>query len=158
MGNEIKDESALNWILTHNMKLSKRRSTKMALNRKTMLGKVGFKLVFNAAPGFKATCLCTLTLYTTGTWEMTVTSVHIQWNLCRDHCHERPPVLKDHQSSQCKRACQQRPPALRDHISRANGVVLHDRLHCTSVLCSIRYYLMHMCMSTLSTIYQHYSI
>ncbi len=40
----------------------------------------------------------------------------------RDHCHERPPVLKDHQfgaessTFQCKWTCHQRPPVLRDNI------------------------------------------
>ncbi len=44
----------------------------------------------------------------------------------RDHCHERPPVLKDHKcfaespTFQCKWTCYQRPPVLRDHIFMAN--------------------------------------
>ncbi len=39
----------------------------------------------------------------------------------RDHCHERPPVLKDHiilagPRLQYNRTCHQRPPVLTDHI------------------------------------------
>ncbi len=50
-----------------------------------------------------------------------------------DHCHERPPVLKDHiflvegPTFQCNWACHQRPPVLRDQIFMANGVVFQDR-------------------------------
>ncbi len=46
----------------------------------------------------------------------------------RDHCHNRPPVLKDHiflaegLAFQCNWTCQQRPPALRDHIFMASRV------------------------------------
>ncbi len=44
----------------------------------------------------------------------------------KDHCHKRPPVLKDHKcfaespTFQCKWTCYQRPPVLRDHIFMAN--------------------------------------
>ncbi len=61
---------------------------------------------------------------------------HVQWNL-RDHCHERPPALKDHQflagspTFQCKWTCHQRPPVLRDHIFMTNGVVFQDKFYCS---------------------------
>ena len=57
----------------------------------------------------------------------------------RDHCHERPPVLKDHiipaegPTFQCNWTCHQRPPVLRDNIFMANGVVFQDRFYCTLV-------------------------
>ncbi len=56
----------------------------------------------------------------------------------RDHCHEGPPVLKDHQflaesqcTFQCKLTCYRRPPVLKDHIFMANGVVFHPIFHRT---------------------------
>ncbi len=56
----------------------------------------------------------------------------------RDHCHERPPVLKDHtflggHTFQYNWTCHQRPPVLIDHIFKANGVVFQDRFHCTRI-------------------------
>ncbi len=58
----------------------------------------------------------------------------------RDHCPERPPVLKDHQVSaesptfQCKWNCHQRPPVLGDHIFIANWAVFQDRFYCITPL------------------------
>ncbi len=49
------------------------------------------------------------------------------WNRLRDHCLERPPVLKDHTflaeglTFQCNWTCHQRPHVLTDHIFVANG-------------------------------------
>ncbi len=57
----------------------------------------------------------------------------------RDHCHERPPALKDHTflaeepTFQYNWTCHQRPPVLTDHIFVANGVVFQDILYCNIV-------------------------
>ncbi len=54
----------------------------------------------------------------------------------RDHCHDRPPVLKDHTflvegpTFQYNCTCHQRQPALSDHIFVAKGVVFQDRFYC----------------------------
>ncbi len=56
----------------------------------------------------------------------------------RDHCLERPPVLKDQiclaecPTCQCNWTCHQRPPVLRDQIFMANRVVFQDGFHCSS--------------------------
>ncbi len=58
----------------------------------------------------------------------------------RDHCHERPPVLKDHifisEGSTCryKWSCHHRLPVLSDHIFMANRVVFQDRFYSTSYI------------------------
>ncbi len=55
----------------------------------------------------------------------------------RDHCHERPPVLKDQvflaegAKFQCNWTSYQRPPVLWDHSFMANDVVFPDRFYCT---------------------------
>ncbi len=68
--------------------------------------------------------------------------------LLRDHCNERPPVLRDHTflaeglTFQHNRTCHQRPPVLTDHIFVANGVVFHDRFYCNCTfwnnMCSVK--------------------
>ena len=56
--------------------------------------------------------------------------------ILKDHCHERPPIMKDQiflaegQTFPCDWTCLQRPPILRDHICMANGVVFQDRFYC----------------------------
>ncbi len=56
--------------------------------------------------------------------------------ILKDHCHERPPVLKDQiflaqrTAFHCSWTCHQRPPILRDHILMAHGVVFQDRFYC----------------------------
>ncbi len=70
----------------------------------------------------------------------------------RDHCDERPPVLKDHQfwaqslTFQCKLTCHQRPPVLRDHIFMADGVVCPDRFHCMQII-NVTIYPTHVSLS-----------
>ncbi len=57
----------------------------------------------------------------------------------RDHCYERPPVLRDHEFSaegptctfQYNWTCHQRPLVLTDHIFVASGVVFEDRFYCS---------------------------
>ncbi len=59
-------------------------------------------------------------------------------SVLRDHCHERPLVLKgqiflaEGPTFQCTGnwTWHQSPPALRDHICMANGVVFQDRFYC----------------------------
>ncbi len=55
-----------------------------------------------------------------------------------DHCHERPPVLKDqiyswqkvlHFNVPGNWTCRQRPPVLKDNIWVSNRVVFQDRFH-----------------------------
>ncbi len=68
-------------------------------------------------------------------------SVYTVKPFLRDHCHERPPVLKDQiflaegPTFQCNWTCHERPPALKNHICMANGVVFQDRFYCT-LLCA----------------------
>ncbi len=57
-----------------------------------------------------------------------------------EHCHERPPVLKDQiflaegPTFQCNwTSCHQRPPVLRDHVCMANGVVFQGRFYCMCI-------------------------
>ncbi len=56
----------------------------------------------------------------------------------KDHCHDRPPVLRDQiiLPSQSNWTCHHRPPGLRDHIFMASGVVFQDRLYCATVACN----------------------
>ncbi len=62
--------------------------------------------------------------------------LHTVKPVLRDHCQERPPVLKDPiflaegPTFQCNWTWRERPPVFRDHICMAHGVVFQDRLHC----------------------------
>ncbi len=65
-----------------------------------------------------------------------LTILTIVKTVVRDHCYERPPVLKDYtflgeHIFQYNWTCHQRPPVLTDHIFVANRVVFQDRFHCT---------------------------
>ena len=51
--------------------------------------------------------------------------------ILREHCHERPPVLKDHLFLTEGPAFQYNwPTVLRNHICMFNGVVFQDRFYC----------------------------
>ncbi len=83
-------------------------------------------------------CTCNWVYTTEGVEEV------FEWNsetCLRYHCHERPPVLKDHRflaepTSQYTGICHQRPPVLRDHIFETNGVVFWDRFNCNTMPCN----------------------
>ncbi len=57
--------------------------------------------------------------------------------ILRDHCHERPPVLKDHTflaerptfQYMYNWTCHQRTPVLKDHNFVANRVIFQDRFY-----------------------------
>ena len=60
----------------------------------------------------------------------------------KDHCFDRPPVLKDKiipaesPTFQCNRTCPQRPAVSRHHTFMGNGVIFQDKFYCTYRRCS----------------------